>query len=706
MTLSVLNKYLILIGFIIGANPYLVGQNMHKLDSIRSLNKDTLKVIAFLEYGTSIIYTNQDTAMLSFEEGKVLAENLNYYHGQAKANNDIGTIFYQKGNFDEALKYFNLANDLSPKIKDIDLIANSINNIGIISFMQGRNDEAIKFIMQGLLKRKSINDTNGIAGSLNSLGYIYHTLSEYDQSLKYYGKVLELMDTSLLSDDLDNIDLLMNCYNNIGLAYHKLNEMDSARYFYDRCLVAARKLDQPSSLATALNNLGFLYQDLKQLDKALIFYKECALIKEKFDHKKGLATVLNNIGSIYRDKKQFEKGLEFSLRSYTICDNLLSIDCIQSTSGTLSQLYEGLGDYKNALYYFQKSTEMKDSLFTADKSKEIGKLEAEFEYSSQKVIDDAEHEKLLTIEKEKQKRQYLVLIFSISGAFIFAIFLLIIYRRLQVTRRQKIIIEEQKEEVETQRDQIEEQRDDIISSINYAKRIQNAILPTDSEIKKYLPESFVLYKPKDVVAGDFYWLEENEGKVLFAAADCTGHGVPGAMVSVICNNGLNRAVREYGLTDPGLILDKTREIVIQEFEKSEEDVKDGMDIAICCIVKNKLHYSGAHNPLWLIRNNELTEIKADKQPIGKFDNQKPYSTHEINLQKKDSIYIFSDGFADQFGGQKDKKYGYRRFRELLISIQDKSMKEQKEIINSSFSSWMNESDAEQVDDVCVMGVRI
>ncbi|MBL4594128.1 MAG: serine/threonine-protein phosphatase, partial [Flavobacteriales bacterium] len=209
---------------------------------------------------------------------------------------------------------------------------------------------------------------------------------------------------------------------------------------------------------------------------------------------------------------------------------------------------------------------------------------------------------------------------------------------------------------------------------------------------------------KDIVAGDFYWIEQKEGEVLFAAADCTGHGVPGAMVSVVCNNALNRSVREHGLTDPGLILDKTREIVVQEFEKSDEDVNDGMDIALCSLEGNTLKYAGAHNPLWIIRGGEIIETKANKQPIGQFDNSLQYTTHSFELQKGDSIYIFSDGYVDQFGGEKGKKFKTRAFRELLLSIQESSMDEQKIIIDDAFETW--KGDLEQIDDVCVIGIRI
>ncbi len=258
---------------------------------------------------------------------------------------------------------------------------------------------------------------------------------------------------------------------------------------------------------------------------------------------------------------------------------------------------------------------------------------------------------------------------------------------------------------------IEQKNKNILDSINYAKRIQKAILPPDKLVKEYLPDSFVLYKPKDIVAGDFYWMEslapksKNDGHaVLFAAADCTGHGVPGAMVSVVCNNALNRSVREHGLTDVGEILDKTREIVIQEFEKSEEEVKDGMDIALCSLEGRKLEYAGAHNPLWIIRNGEVIQIKANKQPIGQFDNLEPYVTHKIELLKGDTIYIFSDGYVDQFGGENDKKFKAKAFRKLLLSIQEESMENQKIIIDKSFETWRG--NFEQIDDVCVIGIRV
>ncbi len=249
---------------------------------------------------------------------------------------------------------------------------------------------------------------------------------------------------------------------------------------------------------------------------------------------------------------------------------------------------------------------------------------------------------------------------------------------------------------------------DITDSIQYAKRIQTAILPTKKLIKETLPESFILYLPKDIVAGDFYWMEKNKNGVFFAAADCTGHGVPGAMVSVVCNSALNRSVREFQLTNPADILNKTREFVIETFEKSEANIKDGMDIALCNLKEEagswKLQYAGANNPLWIIRNNELIETKGDKQPIGKFMKNQPFTNHTLNLQKGDIIYLLTDGFPDQFGGEKGKKYKYKPLKDKLLSISSLPLEEQKQMLYKEFIEW--KGDLEQIDDICLMGVKV
>lgn len=254
---------------------------------------------------------------------------------------------------------------------------------------------------------------------------------------------------------------------------------------------------------------------------------------------------------------------------------------------------------------------------------------------------------------------------------------------------------------------IEEKNKEITDSINYAKRIQEAILPSVDFIQKQLPDSFIYYQPKDIVAGDFYWAAQVGDSFLIAAADCTGHGVPGSLVSVVCSNALNRSVKEFGLLEPGKILDKTRELVLESFSAKGEAIKDGMDISLLSIHKDGVTWAGANNPLWYITTAgaqpELKEIMAEKQPIGKTDDPKPFTTHVLNVKKGDLIYLFTDGYADQFGGPKGKKFKYKPFAELLLQNHAFSMQKQQDMLEEVLTNWRG--DLERVDDICVIGIR-
>lgn len=247
---------------------------------------------------------------------------------------------------------------------------------------------------------------------------------------------------------------------------------------------------------------------------------------------------------------------------------------------------------------------------------------------------------------------------------------------------------------------------EILDSIMYAKRLQDAIMPPREVIQKHLPESFILYKPKDIVAGDFYFAEQRDEYFFVAAADCTGHGVPGAFVSVVCSNALNRAVLELQLAEPGDILDKVTELVVDTFKKSGQDVKDGMDISLCAIntATGTVKWAGANNPLWMVCEGEFQEIKATKQPVGKNDLNKQFTTHLLNLAKGTLLYLFTDGFADQFGGPQGKKFKYKQLAELILSAKGLSMKQQCERLESAFMNWKGNN--EQVDDVCIIGLKL
>ncbi len=340
------------------------------------------------------------------------------------------------------------------------------------------------------------------------------------------------------------------------------------------------------------------------------------------------------------------------------------------------------------------------------------KLAGKDRFNSEIQIQKTEQQKKDAIANQEIQRQKIVRNSFVGGFALMFLLAGVSYRNFRRKKKDNQIIIRQKTEVEKQKHLVEEKNREILDSIEYALRIQTAILPPQKVVKQYLENSFILYKPKDIVAGDFYWMDSvrlkqnGEEVILFAACDCTGHGVPGAMVSVVCHNALNRAVREFGLTQPSEILDKAAEIVLENFSKSEDEIHDGMDISICALnTKTKtLEWAGAYNPLLLIQNGQLTETKADKQCIGFNDNVKPFTNHQFNLQPDTSIYLFTDGFADQFGGQRKRKLTKNKFRELLLSMQHLPIQQQAKELDHFITNYKQAT--EQTDDILVIGVRV
>jgi serine phosphatase RsbU (regulator of sigma subunit) len=405
-------------------------------------------------------------------------------------------------------------------------------------------------------------------------------------------------------------------------------------------------------------------------------------------------------------------------------DLTLEMSKVSKKDQEITSLRENINEQKEELVIVQdKIKNQSNELIKLSSS--IGMKEQEYLENIEKVeqsqasLDSAKTNLLKTknqlsstallLDNQKSINYIILVVLLIIGSLGFLSFRSYRKQKAQATiiLEQKQVAEIQRDEIQNQHYQLEEKTKEITDSINYAKRIQEAILPPIKLVKNYLAESFIFYQPKDIVAGDFYWMETTDDLVIFAAADCTGHGVPGALVSVVCSNALNQALKEFGQTQPAAILDKTLDIVIERFEKSEKEVKDGMDIALCAYNSKtmELQFAGAQNSLWIIKNgaDELIEIKGDKQPIGKYAEKKPFTNHTIQLEKGDLIYMTSDGYVDQFGGDKGKKYKSINFKKLLLSIKVKPVDEQLTIIKQNFDQW--KGDLEQLDDVCVIGFK-
>lgn len=658
-----------------------------------------------------------------------------------KAASELSKYYYFNGD-STAIEL--LIEKIKPKLLLKDKYAAlTLNFYAYHTFKRCKNTtEGKRLILKAIETQKKLNLTEEVGTSYVGLGIWFKRYALYNEALIYYHKAIEIYERTnnlqglgdvnnnianiFLSRDnskrsiqyhykslkyrkqINNQAYINISYFGLGLAYQNLNKIDSAEYYFKKTIKESEKIEQYSILAKAYSSLGILYADMGDYEKADPFYKKALAIRLQQKDEEGATFSKINLGAFYLNNKFDPSILSYCTEGYEYAKKENDLFLQREAAQCLYKYYIKMNNYKKAVSYIEEYMVLKDSLMNLENQSEIISRSIVFEYSKKNAADSVAREKEKIIDRTKIEKQKLEIksaknqkYMLFGGLSLVLLFAFLMFNRYKAMQHQKIIIESQKLIVE-------EKNQEILDSIAYAKRIQNAILPPAKVVKEYLQKSFIYYKPKDIVAGDFYWLEQKDNKILFAAADCTGHGVPGAMVSVVCNNGLNRSVREYGLTNPGEILDKTREIVVQEFEKSEEDVKDGMDIALCSLEELPgsliLKYAGAHNPLWVIRSGKLIEIKANKQPIGQFDNPKPYITHELKLQQGDSIYIFSDGYADQFGGEKGKKLKTANFKQLLLSIQKETMDKQKQLIDETFENW--KGDLEQLDDICIIGVRV
>ena len=409
-----------------------------------------------------------------------------------------------------------------------------------------------------------------------------------------------------------------------------------------------------------------------------------------------------------------KKALKFYTASCKILEdlddeNLLSIDnkyLLSSTCNKIARMYEGNGEFRDALRYYQKSMKL-DADVQAHRNKEQS-----LQHLSDSILlvsTEIMHQKEINYQKEVTKQSEKNLFYISCSLFIFLILFVLVLRSWRKTKSQNKIIENQKTDIENQKANLEESHKEITDSINYAKNIQDALMTSVVYLKDVLPESFIFLKPKDVVSGDYYWVHKtNEDEVFFTVADCTGHGVPGAFMSMIGTSLLNEIIIEKEIKDTDKILYEMRAQIIKSLGQEQEGAqKDGMDISLCKLnMKNKtVEFSGAHNSLVHIRGEELKTYRGDHQPVGLLlGDKKPFTKHKVKLKKNDMLYIYSDGYQDQFGGEKGKKYMAAKFKNQLLKISKKTEDQQLSLLDKEFSSWIK--DYEQVDDVCVMGVRI
>ncbi len=485
---------------------------------------------------------------------------------------------------------------------------------------------------------------------------------------------------------------------NLSLDFVEVQENDSS-FFYLNKLAALEEKMKESSKYFLHQNFATYYFNIGDFDAAITAYQKAFAITENLNMIDSKATCLMLMANVYIAKKQYLQAENLLQQSITIAQQNELLHETSESYIQLIKLYELQGNYKKAFDTEKLNDKIEKEIYNLDKINKINEIESQLKLTEKEAIIaqkelDLKNEQLNTVEAKSKVTQLFYLAALFFVVIVFVVIILVRARKLNA-------------KINMQKLMLEEKNTEITDSINYAKRIQSAILPATEYFKEHLPDSFILYKPKDIVAGDFYWMQLVNETVLFAAADCTGHGVPGALVSVVCSNALNQSIKELQTTNPREILEETRVLVKDRFNKGNEiNVKDGMDIALCSLNKttNEIEFCGANNPLWVVRNGELIELKGDKQPVGKHFKEKPFTYHKEQLQKGDMIYVFSDGYADQFGGHKGKKFMYSQLKDLLLSIATQPIEQQHHLLNQTFEDWKGE--LEQLDDVCLIGVRI
>ncbi|MCC6690332.1 MAG: tetratricopeptide repeat protein [Bacteroidia bacterium] len=584
------------------------------------------------------------------EETYQSARILNYNKGMAAALRTQANAHQALYQFDlsfqkgiESLEHYRSINDKQGE-------ASAIALLGRNSFLLGDFENALKYYLLSLQIRELLKDTSGIVSMYTNVGNIYGIKKDYSNALNYFLKGLEMGKS--IPDSQSKAIIL----GNIGSVYGLRKEFDKALEYYFECMKLTEGSKANNDYTPNYANIAEAFLMQGKLIEAEKYYAKSLLLAESTGNKVGEALSLLGFGSTYIKLKSLDKALACLEKALGIAPAYTDKNILAEIYLALSELYVQKEDYAKALDYHKKFYSEKEQLFTEEAEKKTQNL---------LILHQVE-----TLKKESEEHR-------ISN-----------------------------DELKKLNEEIENSNRRIMESIDYAKHIQDSILPHATSLKQYFPDSFVFQKPKDIISGDFFWMYEKENEVLLAAVDCTGHGVSGALMSVVANSLLSQVTANQWMPNPSFILNELNHYMQRTLAAHDESgLRDSMDIAMCSInkTKNELLFAGAHNPLYLFSDGLLTEYKGDTISMGNSAVAK-FTNHRIKLKKGDCLYIFTDGFADQKGGHLRKKFYYEPFKNLLLDIHTEPMDKQKALLDKTMYEWMgNEL---QIDDMLIIGIRI
>jgi len=706
---------------------------LESLELAESINDKVKVADALLDYGDILIKLNkcaegiakQNEALSIFQEFGTQNELYSAY-------NKLGSSYFNCGEYQLSIESYLREIEIRESLNDIRGVALAQHNLGRTHRVIGNFQLAIEQYQKSLRLSEELGEKVFIAANSSEIGLVYESLSRsplavmeneqnYRRALMYHKEALalyrEMENQGRVAESLNNIAnisslLAMNKFVaeygeewEDSLSRLKVNDVDSAYQstfdYYYQALEIFKSLDNTKEIVNVNINLGSHYIYTRDWSRVRSHLNTAFDLAKDINSQYDIALIHFYFGEYHSKLRNFDSAEQSFLLSLNISEDLGIKDLARHTHQKLSKVYESTGNLGKAIKHIKAYNKIKDELFSEQSQKIITEMQTKYE------TEKKEQEiKLLNNEKELQRsviqRQKLTIAISIGGIIVILAFAGLLINMVRQKQRANRILEEKNE-------LISHQKQEITDSIRYASRIQNAILPSPTILREELNEHFVLFLPRDIVSGDFYWFTKQQNKMVLVAADCTGHGVPGAFMSMLGVSFLYEIVNKEGIMQPAQILNMLRDFIkltLSQTGKKDEQ-KDGMDISLCMLdTENmKLEWAGAYNPLVLIRDNEIIEYKADKMPVAiHITDHQPFTNHEIDLQPNDRFYMYSDGFPDQFGGADGRKFMSKRFKQLLLDIHQKPMEEQKQILYNEHLAWRG--DTEQIDDIVVFGVRV
>jgi len=610
---------------------------------------DTAKANLLIHLSEEYWYIFPDSSILLAKEAIGLIDTIEHKKLLSHAYSCYGTAYYLKGNYALSLDYFFKALHIDEEIKDSSFEAATLSNIGNVYLVQGEYAEANEFFQSSLKIKKLLKEPKGIGHTILNLANLNSLDGKYNAALENALKAL------VIFDSLDDRRALVTVYSTLGSINSSLNNSEKALQYYNFALVISRETKDYQNECIISLNIGNVYSYQGNSQKAIGFFENALIAAQEIDFLSGLSN-------------SFEK---------------------------LNLEYEILNKPEEALLYYKLFVTIRDSLMRKENVGALLKKHLEYKFEKERELSA-----LVENEKSKRKNLIIIVILSLLCGTLFIVFL--VYRLYREKNKANILLEYKNQLINSQHKEIRD-------SINYAERIQSAKLPPKEALKGIFPQSFILFLPKDIVSGDFYFLDKKHERIFVAAADCTGHGVPGAFMSLVCNENLTIALEKS--SNPGEILAIVNKGIKSALRQTDdiESTKDGMDIALCSIDLEKriIDFAGAFNPLWLVRKGgiEIEAIAANRRSIGGFTNEEQnFDSHTLQLNEGDTIYVFSDGYADQDGGPKGKRLMNKNFKRELINIREKKMDEQGDYLKRFIEKWRGEK--EQIDDIIVIGIRL